>query len=147
GPLTSGAKGSVIDGRSYAKALDVPAGRSGISLQHIDAGQLVIDHAVTASRGEPTAEGLQVEATSTVEGIAIGTALKIDRLVSRAYALIPATSGDAKGAGSTACRWRSPAAGSWWPTRSRAATRRARPSSRSASPWRRPTSRTCGSTR
>ncbi|HZQ78616.1 MAG TPA: hypothetical protein VFE55_14875 [Acidimicrobiia bacterium] len=101
GPLTSGAKGSVIDGRSYAKALDVPAGRSGISLQHIDAGQLVIDHAVTASRGEPTAEGLQVEATSTVEGIAIGTALKIDRLVSRAYALIPATSGDAKGEGST----------------------------------------------
>ena len=101
GPLTSGAKGSVIDGRSYAKALDVPAGRSGISMQHIDGGQLIIDHAVTASRGEPTAEGLQVEATSTVEGITIGTALKIDRIVSRAYALMPAGSGDPKGEGST----------------------------------------------
>lgn len=101
GPLTAGAKGSVIDGRSYAKALDVPAGRSGISLQHIDAGQLVIDHAVTASRGEPTADGLQVEATSTVEGIAIGTAIKIDRIVSRAYGLMPAGAGDPKGDGST----------------------------------------------
>ena len=102
GPLTAGAKGSVIDGRSYAKALDAPAGRSGIALQHIDAGQLVIDHAVTASRGEPTADGLQVEATSTVEGITIGgTAVKIDRVVSRAYGLMPAGSGDPKGEGST----------------------------------------------
>jgi len=102
GPLTQGAKGSVIDGRTYAKALDVPAGRAGISLQHIDAGQLVIDHAVTASRAEPTADGLQVESTSTVEGITLGgTALKIDRIVSRAYGLMPAVSGDPKGEGST----------------------------------------------
>ena len=67
GPLTAGAKGSVIDGRSYA-----------------------------------TSGGLQVEATSTVEGIAIGgTAVKIDRVVSRAYGLMPAGTGDPKGEGST----------------------------------------------
>lgn len=101
GPLTGAGKGSVIDGRSYAKASEVPAGRSGITMQHIDTGQLVIDHAVTASRGEPTADGLEVEAASTLEGITIGSVLKIDRVVSRAFGLVPATSGDPKGAGTT----------------------------------------------
>jgi len=97
GPATQATK-TVVDGQSYAKATDVPTGRSGISIQHIDVpGQLTIDHGAIASRGEPSADGLVVESSSVLQDITIGKVLKIDRFISRAYGLIPSASGDAKG--------------------------------------------------
>ena len=102
GALTSGAKGPVIDGRAHAKATGAPSGEAQFIVQHLDIpGQLTVDHAVTASRGAPTAAGLEGESTSVVRGITIGKTVKIDSLISTTYALLPATSGDTKAVGRT----------------------------------------------
>jgi len=102
GALTSGAKGPVIDGRAHAKATGAPSGEATFILQHLDVpGQLTVDHAVTASRGAPTADGLQGESTSVLRGITIGKTVKIDSLISTTYALLPAASGEIKSVGRT----------------------------------------------
>jgi hypothetical protein len=102
GTLTSGAKGPVIDGRAHAKATGAPSGEAQFILQHFDVpGQLTVDHAVTASRGTPTAPGLEGESTSVVRGITIGKTIKIDSLISTTYALLPAASGEIKAVGRT----------------------------------------------
>jgi hypothetical protein len=102
GALTSGAKGPVIDGRAHAKATGAPSGEATFILQHLDVpGQLTVDHAVTDSRGKPTAEGLEGQSTSVVRGITIGKTIKIDSLISTTYALLPAASGEIKAVGRT----------------------------------------------
>ena len=102
GALTSGAKGPVIDGRAHAKATGAPSGEATFILQHLDVpGQLTVDHAVTDSRGKPTAEGLEGQSTSVVRGITIAKTIKIDSLISTTYALLPAVSGDIKAIGRT----------------------------------------------
>jgi hypothetical protein len=102
GTLTSGAKGTVIDGRAHAKATGAPSGVAQFTLQQLDvAGQLTVKHAVTASRGAPTAAGLEGESTSLLRGITIGNTIKIDTLISTTSALMPATSGETKAAGRT----------------------------------------------
>jgi hypothetical protein len=102
GTLTSGAKGPVIDGRAHAKATGAPSGEATFILQHLDVpGQLTVEHAATASRGAPTADGLQGESTSVLRGITIGKTIKIDSLISTTYALLPAASGEIKAVGRT----------------------------------------------
>jgi hypothetical protein len=102
GTLTSAAKGMVIDGRAHAKATGAPSGVAQFTLQHLDVpGQLTVDHAVTASRGAPTAAGLQGESSSILRGITIGKTVKIESLISTTSALMPASPGETKAAGRT----------------------------------------------
>lgn len=102
GTLTSAAKGMIIDGRAHAKATGAPSGVAQFTLQHLDVpGQLTVNHAVTASRGAPTAAGLEGESTSVLRGITIGNTIKIDSLISTTSALMPASSGETKAAGRT----------------------------------------------
>ena len=102
GTITSAAKGPVVDGRAHAKATGTPSGEATFVLQHLDVpGQLTVDQAVTASRGEPITSGLEGESTSVVRGITIGKTITIESLVSTTYALMPAASGDTKAIGRT----------------------------------------------
>jgi hypothetical protein len=102
GALTSAAKGMVIDGRAHAKATGAPSGVAEFTLQHLEIpGQLTVDHAVTASRGAPTAAGLEGASSSILRGITIGKTIKIDSLISTTSALMPPTSGETKAAGRT----------------------------------------------
>src|SRR5436190_9052878 len=102
GPVTAGAKGPVIDGRAHAKASSAPSGTADFKVSHFDVpNTLTVDQAVSTSRGEPVAAGLEGESVGVLKGVTIGGALKIDSLVSRAYGLIPATPGDTKAIGFT----------------------------------------------
>jgi hypothetical protein len=102
GPVTGGAKGPVIDGRAHAKATDTPSGTADFTLSHFDVpNTLTVQQAASTSRGEPVAAGLEGESASMLRGITIGSALKIDSMVSRAYGLIPVAPGDTKAVGFT----------------------------------------------
>lgn len=102
GSITSAAKGPVVDGRAHAKATPMPSGEAQFALQHFEVpGQLSVNHGVTASRGEPVKAGLEGQSTSVLRGVTIAGAVKIDSLVSRTYALLPAAPGETKALGST----------------------------------------------
>jgi hypothetical protein len=101
GPVTAGAKGPVVDGRSYAKATPVPSGVARFQAGHVDVpGQLTVDRGSVTSRGEPVADAVEVEAVGILENITVGP-LKIERLFSRAYGIVPAGSEDARGTADT----------------------------------------------
>lgn len=101
GPVTSGANGPVVDGRSYAKATAVPSGLAAFQANHVNVpGQFTVERGSVTSRGEPAAAGIEAEAVGILENVVIGP-LKIDRLVSRAHGLVPAGSGDARGTAAT----------------------------------------------
>jgi hypothetical protein len=102
GPVTAGAKGPVIDGRAHAKATDTPSGTADFKLSHFDVpNTLTVQQAVSTSRGEPVDAGLEGESVSVLRDITIGSALKIDSMISRAYGLIPVAPGDTKAIGFT----------------------------------------------
>jgi hypothetical protein len=102
GTVTGAGKGPVVDGRAHAKATALPSGEAQFTLQQLDVpGQLTVGHALTASRGGPAAGGLEGESTSVLRQITIGGTVKIDSLVSKTYALLPANPGETKAAGST----------------------------------------------
>jgi hypothetical protein len=101
GPVSAGAQGPVVDGRSYAKATPVPSGVARFQVGHADVpGQLTVERGSVTSRGEPVAGGVEAEAVGILENITVGP-LKIERLVSRAYGIVPAGSGDARGTADT----------------------------------------------
>jgi hypothetical protein len=102
GSITGAAKGQVVDGRAHAKGSALPSGEADFTLQQFDVpGQLSVQQAVTTSRGVPIDAGLVGESTSVLRGITIGGAVKIESLMSKAYALLPATGGESKTQGST----------------------------------------------
>ncbi|HEY4409999.1 MAG TPA: hypothetical protein VGO87_08950, partial [Acidimicrobiia bacterium] len=102
GTITAAAKGPVVDGRAHAKGTALPSGEAEFTLQHLDVpGQLTVHQAATTSRGVPVEDGLVGESTAVLSGITIGGVVKIDSLVSKAYALLPATAGESKAVGRT----------------------------------------------
>lgn len=102
GPVTAGAKGPVVDGRSAAKATDAPTGDAALELQGLTVpGQLVVEGGRIGSRGAPVVAGIEGESVSVLSGLTIGTNLRIETLTSRAYGLVPAVGGDPTGTAST----------------------------------------------
>ena len=102
GPVTAGAKGPVVDGRSEAKAKATPAGDAVLELHGLTVpDQLVVEGGRIGSRGAPVAAGIEGESVSVLSGVTIGTSLRIETLTSRAYGLVPAAGGDPTGAAST----------------------------------------------
>jgi hypothetical protein len=102
GAATAAGKGPVVDGRAHAKGTGLPSGEAEFTLQHLDVpGQLSVRRAVTTSRGVPIDAGLEGESTAVLEGITIAGVVKIESLVSTAYALLPSTGGETKTTGTT----------------------------------------------
>jgi hypothetical protein len=101
GPVTTGAKGPVVDGRFYAKATDTPTGRSDSAVSNLVVpDQLKIDQAVVSSHTEPADGGIAAESVSVLYGITLGP-LKIETMVSRAYGFVSAAPGDPKAVATT----------------------------------------------
>jgi hypothetical protein len=102
GPVTAGAEGPVVDGRSEAKATATPTGDAALELHAVTVpGQLVIEGGRIGSRGAPVAAGIEGESVSVLSGVTIGGGLRIETLTSRAYGLVPAAGGDPTGTAST----------------------------------------------
>ena len=102
GPVTAGAEGPVVDGRSEAKATAAPTGDAALELHAVTVpGQLVIEGGRIGSRGAPVAAGIEGESVSVLSGVTIGAGLRIETLTSRAYGLVAAAGGDPTGTAST----------------------------------------------
>lgn len=102
GPVTAGADGPVVDGRSEAKATARPTGHAALALQGVTVpAQLVVEGGRIESRGAPVAAGVEGESVSVLSGVTVGSGLRIETLTSRAYGLVPAATGDPVGTAST----------------------------------------------
>ena len=101
GPVTTGAKGPVVDGRFYAKATDTPTGRSDSAVSNLEVpGQLKVNQAVVSSHTEPAEGGIAAESVSVLYGITLGP-LQIETMVSRAYGFVSAVPGEPKAVATT----------------------------------------------
>lgn len=100
GPITGAGVPQVIDSRFYAKATDVPTGRTEGTVTSLhDPGYFTIGQATVVSHTEPADGGLVAEAVSVVHQLEVGPLL-IQNIVSRAYAFVP-TTGDPRGIATT----------------------------------------------
>lgn len=101
GPVTTGAKGPVVDGRFYAKASDTPTGRSDSAVSNLEVpGQLKVNQAVVSSHTEPVEGGIAAESVSVLYGITLGP-LQIETMVSRAYGFVSAAPGEPRAVATT----------------------------------------------
>ena len=101
GPVTSGVKGPVVDGRFHAKASDTPTGRADAAVTSLEVpGQLAIGQVIVVSHTEPSEGGISAESISVLHGITVGP-LHIESMVSRAYGFVSAAPGAPKGIAST----------------------------------------------
>jgi hypothetical protein len=101
GPVTTGAKGPVVDGRFYAKATETPTGRADSAVSSLEVpDQLKINQAVVSSHTEPAEGGIAAESVSVLYGISLGP-LQIETMVSRAYGFVPAAPGEPKAVANT----------------------------------------------
>ena len=101
GPVTTGAKGPVVDGRFYAKATETPTGRADSAVSSLEVpDQLKINQAVVSSHTEPAEGGIAAESVSVLYGISLGP-LQIETMVSRAYGFVPAAPGEPKAVATT----------------------------------------------
>jgi hypothetical protein len=102
GPITAGAKGAqVLDSRFYAKATQIPTGRTEGAIQKLVVqGQFSVEQATVVSHTEPADGGVRSESVSVLHQVTVGPLL-IQDLVSRAMAFVPAVGGDPVGIAST----------------------------------------------
>jgi hypothetical protein len=104
GPVTAilaGGEARTVDGRFHAKAEEGASGTAEASVTRMDVpGYFAVDQAAVTSSGRPTAEGVEAESVSVLQGLTVGP-LRIATLTSRAYGFVPSLPGDPKGVATT----------------------------------------------
>jgi hypothetical protein len=100
GPITGLGLPQVVDSRFYAKATEMPTGRTEAAVTALSSpNHFKVGQATVVSHTEPADGGVVAEAVSVLHQVEVGP-MTIQNVVSRAYAFVP-TSGEPKGIATT----------------------------------------------
>ena len=100
GPITGLGLPQVVDSRFYAKATEMPTGRTEAAVTALSSpNHFKVGQATVVSHTEPADGGVVAEAVSVLHQVEVGP-LTIQNVVSRAYAFVP-TTGEPKGIATT----------------------------------------------